>query len=279
MNALKTASRRLIDKLQNTASKPGDVYVSIIPFNKNVNVGGPGNYHANWIDWEDWDADNGHEAVEKACEKASKKSGKLANKCKNSTNWVHDNHNTWNGCVTDRDMDYDVLNTTPDPAIASTLFPAEQYMACPVELMPLTYNWTQLRKTIDDMTPVGNTNQTIGLAWGWQSLSNAPPLRAPPKDKDHKYQDVVILLTDGLNTENRWSNNQVSIDARTQKVCDNIKGAGITIYTVLVMAGNSSILQNCASDSAKYFKLDSADQMIGAFDSIGTTLSQLRISK
>ena len=36
----------------------GDVYVSIVPFVKDVNVD-PGNYKANWIDWTDWKANNG----------------------------------------------------------------------------------------------------------------------------------------------------------------------------------------------------------------------------
>ena len=38
--------------------EPGDIYVSIVPFAKDVNVGAS-NYNAAWIDWTDWDADNG----------------------------------------------------------------------------------------------------------------------------------------------------------------------------------------------------------------------------
>ena len=37
-------------------STSGDVYVSIIPFSKNVNLD-PRNYTANWIDWTDWEAE------------------------------------------------------------------------------------------------------------------------------------------------------------------------------------------------------------------------------
>jgi len=35
----------------------GDVYVSIIPFNHDVNVGSS-NYAATWLNWSDWDSDN-----------------------------------------------------------------------------------------------------------------------------------------------------------------------------------------------------------------------------
>jgi len=86
-------------------------------------------------------------------------------------------------------------------------------------------------------------------------------------------------LTEGLNTQDRWSTNQSYIDAREQLVCNNIKAAGITIYTVLVMSGNSTILQNCASDSSKYFALTTAGQIVTTFNTIGTNLSHLRIAK
>ena len=53
------------------------------------------------------------------------------------------------------------------------------------------------------MTPAGNTNQAIGLQLGWQTLT-AAPYTVPAIDPDYKYQTVIILLTDGLNTEDRW---------------------------------------------------------------------------
>jgi len=44
------------------------------------------------------------------------------------------------------------------------------------------------------MTPVGNTNQAIGLQVGRQSLT-AAPFTIPTVDTDCKYQTVIILLT------------------------------------------------------------------------------------
>ncbi len=58
MTALKSATHSLLTQLQNAAAQNGDVYVSIIPFSKDVNVGSA-NYSANWIDWDDWEAANG----------------------------------------------------------------------------------------------------------------------------------------------------------------------------------------------------------------------------
>ena len=58
MPALITATKTLLTQLQSAAVNNGDVYVSIVPFVKDVNVGAS-NYKATWIDWTDWDADNG----------------------------------------------------------------------------------------------------------------------------------------------------------------------------------------------------------------------------
>ena len=113
-----------------------------------------------------------------------------------------------------------------------------------------------------------------------QSLT-ASPFTVPTKDPNYKYSDIIILLTDGLNTQDRWYTSQSSIDTRQQKTCTNIKAAGITVYTVQVNTGGdptSTLLQNCASDSSKFFLLTSSNQIITTFNQIGTGLSKLRIS-
>src|SRR6185503_12874176 len=52
MTALKTATNNLLTQLRNAATNNGDVYVSIIPFVKDVNVDSS-NKSATWIDWSD----------------------------------------------------------------------------------------------------------------------------------------------------------------------------------------------------------------------------------
>jgi len=281
IEALKTASKALLTQLKNAASTNGDVYVSIIPFSKDVNVG-KSNYNQYWVDfgdhgdYEGWDALNGDDVSSTTCTKKGKKT-----KCSTSTTWVPDNHNTWNGCVTDRDKENDVDNPAPVAGKSKTLFPAEQYDSCPVEMMGLSYDWTALNIKIDSMLPAGNTNQTIGLQWGFQSLT-AAPFKIPAKDPNYKYNDVVILLTDGLNTENRYDTDQDKIDQRTAKVCDNIKKAGVTLYALQVNTGGdptSKMLQQCATDSNKFFLVTSSSQIGAIFNQIGTNLSQLRIAK
>jgi Flp pilus assembly protein TadG len=270
MAALKTATHNLLNQLQAAAQQDGDVYISIVPFSKDVNVGAS-NYNQNWINWQSWNAANG------TC---SNNSYSTQSSCtSHGKTWTPATHTNWNGCVMDRDQNYDTNNTEPTTGNNSSKFPAEQYGNCPVQILPLTYDWTALHARVDAMYPAGNTNQTIGLQWGWQSLSMHAPLNAPPKDPNYQYKDIIILMTDGLNTENRWSQSQGAVDARTQKACDNIKAAGVTVYTVLVMAGNATLLQGCASDANKYFFVSDANQLITTFDAIGGQLAKLHLAK
>jgi hypothetical protein len=179
---------------------------------------------------------------------------------------------------------YDVLVTAPTTAAA--YFPADQSSYCPTAITPLSYDWAALKTAVTAMTPSGGTNQPIGLVWAWQTLQQTSPFNAPAEDTNYTYKKAIILLSDGLNTMDRWYGNGSSyssqVDVRQKLLCDNIKAAGITIYAIQVNTGGdptSTILQSCASDSDKFFQLTSATQVISTFNSIGTALSDLRISK
>jgi Flp pilus assembly protein TadG len=269
MTALKTATHNLLSQIKSAAHKPEDVYVSIVPFSKDVNFGSE-NYSQTWLRWDLWDPLNGTCSDNRYSRQSSCVShGKI---------WTPAPHSTWNGCVTDRDQNFDTTNDAP--VAGATLYPAEQYDSCSVPLMQLTNDWTALNAKVDAMQPVGNTNQAIGLQVGWQTLT-AAPFTVPPIDPDYKYQTVIILLTDGLNTEDRWYTSQTSIDNRQKKTCDNVKAAGITLYTVQVNTGGdptSTLLQNCATDPGKFFLLTTAGQIVTTFSQIGTALQNLRLS-
>lgn len=274
MAALKTATHNLLTQLQNAASVNGDVYVSIIPFVRDVNAGSS-NYSQSWVRWDLWDEVNGSCSKSKYTTKTS---------CANAgKTWTADNHNTWGGCVTDRDQDYDTKNSAPSAGMPATLFPAEEYSSCPQQLTGLTYDWTALSNLVDAMQPNGSTNQAIGLQWGWQSLT-AAPFTIPALDPHYTYKQIIILLTDGLNTQDRWygdgSNPAPQVDTRQQALCNNVKAAGTIVYTVQVNTGGdptSTLLQNCASDSSDFFLLTSSNEIVTTFQTIGTALSNLRL--
>ena len=157
--------------------------------------------------------------------------------------------------MADRDQpnDINVLN------IGAILFPGVscQYGDQLAKVIPLGNNYKKLRKTVDDMTPTGNTNVTIGAAWGLAALDANSQL---PGAKPYGTQDLakyMILLTDGDNTENRFENCQAGsswdraqcvkrMDARTAAACTEAKAKGITLYTIRVIAGNAGLLKDCA---------------------------------
>ena len=152
--------------------------------------------------------------------------------------------------------------------------------------MGLSYDWSMMTDLVNNMYPAGNTNQAIGLALGWMSLTGGGPFTAPAMDPNYKYQQVIILLTDGLNTQDRWYTSQSQIDARQQLTCDNIKSAGVTLYTIQVDTGGdptSTLLQNCATNSPgttdHFFLLTSASQIVTTFNQIGTNITQIYLAK
>ena len=196
IGALKTATNNLLTQLKNAVVNNGDVYVSIVPFVKDVNVG-PVNYNQNWIDWTEWDASNG------SCSSNwyNNKSSCLSH----GKTWTPDNHNTWNGCVVDRGaaaapsaLNTDTNVTPPTPANTDTMFAAEQYGSCPQALMPLSYNWSGMTTLVNNMSPGGNTNQAIGLALGWMSLVGGGPFPTPPA------MDSELPIPAGHHSADRW---------------------------------------------------------------------------
>jgi hypothetical protein len=205
---------------------------------------------------------------------------------------------TWNGCITDRDQNYDTTNTayvTNDGTMmgdgtTSTRYYAEQSTYCPpATITAMSDQWSTLKTQIDTMSPNGNTNQAVGLAWGWQSLNTTNgPIMAPAKDSNHIYQDYVVLLSDGLNTQNRWSTSASDIDARQELLCQSVKDAGVTVFTVQVNVGStdptSKVLQDCAGSktdntSANFQIITKPEETADAFQNILTQISQLRIAK
>ena len=304
ISALKTASTNLLGMLKGAAVNSGDVMVSIVPFTTGVNVG-KSNKGATWLTFGPWDATGSGYGSYKFT--SGFNAGHSCTPPQANCAWspADSTHSTWSGCVMDRNQDYDTQNTTPATATPATLFPAappsawaatqhnpsgDWDMTCPEQLVSLTdvlnsSGFTSLNSEITNMVAGGATNQTIGLAWGWQTLTDGNPMNSGALPKDT--QPVIIILSDGLNTMDRWtgdgSNQDSGTDARMALVCTNVKAAGITVYAVFVdlngTQGNSTVLQNCASDPGKYFDLTSSNQIIATFNQIGTQITQLRVVK
>jgi len=198
-------------------------------------------------------------------------------------------HSTWTGCINDRDQSYDTTNDAPGSSSASpsTQFYAEQWASClPATVTAMSNQWQTLKDQINAMSPSGNTNQAVGLAWGWQSLDTTnPPIKAPAKISDYVYKNYIVLLSDGLNTQNRWSTTQSTIDARQTILCQNVKADTsnpVTIFTIQVNIGNadarSQVLQDCASEGNFQMITDST-KTSDAFANVLAEISKLRVAR
>lgn len=262
MTELKKAAKSLLATLKTAAKTPGDVKVAIIPFDITVRI--DTSYNTNlWYD------------INSALDCNGPSSGLGCT----TTNWK----NVWTGCVRDRTYPYDVQDNPPTIAIPDTLYPIDECGSIAVA-MPLSSDWTALNAKIDQMTPNGNTNVTIGLVWAWHALTAGVPFTeaaAPSPD----LEKVIIILTDGTNTES-WKNSNSTrvtsssaIDARAALACSNIKAANIKIYAIRVIDGNANLLRNCATNPTMYFDVQNAGQLGSVFSAIAQNLANLRISK
>jgi hypothetical protein len=176
MPKMQEAAKALVDQLSALQKNPGDIYISLVPFAKDVNIGSSF-YNSSWIDWSIWDS----QSVTNSWGTCSSPSYTTRSNCKNNgKTWTPD-RTKWNGCVTDRAQDYDTKNTVPTSTNAPTMVPAQEYTSgstnyCMVgssayvqPIVPLSSNWSSLKTAIDNLDPTGNTNQGIGLAWGWMT--------------------------------------------------------------------------------------------------------------
>ena len=207
--------------------------------------------------------------------------------------WTPNSHSTWGGCVTDREQDYDVSNaaasgsdTTGFPADNPTS-PATSSDCMYGSIASLEYDWSDLGSKVDAMQAAGSTNQAIGVAHGWEILTPGGAYGTPAlPDNTTRY---IILLSDGLNTQNRWwgdgftegTSDDAKIDGRMGQVCSAAKADGVVIYTLYVHVnggGNSGPLKDCASDSSKYYDLTSSSQIAAAFADITKKITNVRVS-
>jgi len=187
----------------------------------------------------------------------------------------------------DKTNDYDISNTTPNTTAKG--FPATNPADClGTTVSSLGYDWTALTNKINAMSPNSATNQAIGMAHGWQTLTNSTPYS--PGAVPANTSRYIIILSDGLNTKNRWWGNGSStgtsdtdqIDERMDEVCNAAKADGITVYSIFLnisSQGNSAPLEDCASDSTKYFALTTTSAVVTTFQQIGQSITNVRVSK
>jgi Flp pilus assembly protein TadG len=249
MDALKQAAKSLIETVQSSPGSSNSSF-ALVPFNTQVNVG-DANRYASWLRFSPGGSEPKLDVTQA----------------------------TWTGCVVDRDQNEDVKDTLPNTAKSDTLYPAAPCQYANLKaIMPLSRDFTSMKSAIDLMVPTGNTNTGIGLAWGLAALTPGAPLSGIARAPNKSVQKIIVFLTDGLNTENRWSKDAGEIDKRTEKVCNTIKSDKIKLYTIRVIEGNEKVLRDCASEPSMYFSVNQASELKAVFDKIAADLTTLRLS-
>lgn len=263
IDALIDASHDLISALKAAAGNSGTIKVAIVPFDTHVNVGIE-NAGQPWLDMGIYAANTIAYAKGSPDEKSG---GTKAKKTRN------DNNKPWDGCIVDRDEPFDLTNV----AVSSlaTQYPADD---CTISrITPLTDDWDLLDAQIDTMQAKESTNIPIGLAWGWNMLTPGAPLSAAVAGD--KTERVIVLLTDGENTENRWTSDDAQIDAKMETICENIKADGIKIYTIRVIDGNAQLLTDCASDPSMFYDVSQTSQLSAAFEKLAVAMADNHLVK
>ena len=130
--------------------------------------------------------------------------------------WTAANHNTWNGCITDRgDLNApDSGNYDTNVVAPTTQHSGDALFSGELLVLPRRRDGSELQ--LDEHDDGGQQHERQrrhqpghGLAWGWLSLVGGGPFTVPPMASGYQYSQVIILLTDGLNTQDRWYTNSV----------------------------------------------------------------------
>lgn len=210
------------------------------------------------------------------------------------------------GSGSGRDCEETTTVTTTNYTITSSKGP-NRY--CPTQLTPLTNVKATLTSAITALTTNGMTHVPVGAIWGWRLLdpnwktwwggsmeTNNLPLayNTPLMIK------AVVIMTDGTNTMiPSWNgaygylseghlgttdedDAEDELDDRLTTVCNSMKAQGILVYTVLFQEDDNGIktmLQNCATVPDYFFDTDTGADLQSAFQTIGASLANLRISK
>ena len=242
IEALRTAVANFANVMEAAAKTPDMIRIAMVPFERMVRV--PTSLGAsNWL-----------------------RSDLLPN-------WV-----TWNGCITDRDQNYDTTDAAANAGVLSTLYPKTQCSGNLAEVMALTNDFNAIRARAASLTATGNTNVTIGIAWGHAMLNSAGPFPGALAYGNGDVDKFMVVLTDGDNTQNRWSTSENSINSRTALACAAAKAHNIKVFTIRVINGNADLLRNCATNPSMYYEVTNAAQMDPVFQQIANAIKGIRLT-
>lgn len=137
----------------------------------------------------------------------------------------------------------------------------------------------------------GKTLKIIVLMTDGQNQWYDWPVGDPGQpDTTHTYQADADYTGYGRLGEGRigttnFGNTIPLLNAGVTTMCNTLKSNGVVIYTIIFDHGGSAgdastqaVFQNCATDSSKYFFTYTNQDLINAFQNIGQSISNLRLT-
>lgn len=259
MDEMKAAVLAMLDALE-AASTSGNVRVSLVTFNSQVKIDPSLYRNAPWLRFE---------GVTQAA---------------------------WNGCLNERDVPYN-YNSAPHNGSVPTKYYAEP---CQVGIFPddptgsydndnwmepiliLSDDFDLLRSRVSSLIPSNNTNITIGAAWGLATLTPDHPINSTISF-DTSSQKIMVLLSDGHNTESRFVDpfttaGKATADKYTSDLCQKIRSNGIQLHTIRFIEGSEALMSACASDPSMYYNVTNVSNIDSAFMSIVRNIMHLRLT-
>ncbi len=132
------------------------------------------------------------------------------------------------------------------------------------------------------MLPYAWTHIALGFEFAWNLLSQNAPFTDVAPDGDDDTMKVIVLLTDGRQTEPSFgpgnSRNVAQGENNLETLCENAKASGIRVITVafdLQHQNTEDRLKGCATDPDKdFFIADDGAELANTFEAIKSELQQ-----
>ncbi len=209
---------------------------------------------------------------------------------------------SWKGNVSMRwTSDLDLSDVPPSVAPFQPLLSASYIIPT---LLPLTATPGTVKSYISKLTANGNTTSTVGLFWGWMTLSPKwrglwadVPGTLPRDYTDHDNIKALVMMTDGVDNTVSSSYSPMPVarndrtfparnwlKARSIATCAKMKALGIRIYTIgfgpepLSDPSAIDLLKSCAT-GGNFFPAANGTELAAAFQAIASDLSALRLSR
>jgi Flp pilus assembly protein TadG len=198
---------------------------------------------------------------------------------------------SWTGCTQDRPFPANLTDDTPNSndntkwgqpqAPEHAAYGCNGYKIHDLRLAPLTDDFDGLKSQLDSMTPYQYTPIALGVEFGFHVLSDNAPFTSAVGYSDKKTQKIMIVLTDGAQTEPAFG----PAGARTKEdgennleaLCENAKAKGITMMTIAYDLDDSTTrnrLRDCSTDPAKHFFVATDTSAVAsAFDNIRNAIT------